>query len=276
MVTKQPDTVHDDVASDSDDMDYGSESGINDDAVEANSVGADSASMDEDADEDADDELAQPGPLKPRKTSESSDGTKSSKKKKRGIIYISTIPKFMTVTILREMLGQYAKINRVFLQPGKQAGNDVRAEWGNNSIRCGNSINSILSVILSDDDAKKDKKKKKKNNHRMSRHFTEGWVEFESKRAAKQLALKLNNAPIATRKSSKFYDILWSIKYLPRFKWVHLSERLTYEKAVYRHKLQTEIAQARKEATFFEDNLDKSERNRKLQKKANKAKKVAV
>lgn len=103
----------------------------------------------------------------------------------------------------------------------------------------------------------------------MTRHFTEGWIEFESKRTAKQLAVRLNNSPIATRKSSKFYDILWSIKYLPHFKWVHLSERLTYEKAVYRQKLQTEISQARKEAAFFQENLDKSERQQKS-KKANK------
>lgn len=110
----------------------------------------------------------------------------------------------------------------------------------------------------------------------MARHFTEGWVEFESKRAAKQLVAKLNNSPIATRKSSKFYDILWSMKYLPRFKWTHLSERLTYEKAVHRQKLQTEIGQARKEAAFFQDNLDKSDKFKRLNKKANKAKKDAV
>lgn len=44
------------------------------------------------------------------------------KKKKRGIIYISSIPKYMNVTILREMLSQYAKICRIFLQPGKLSG----------------------------------------------------------------------------------------------------------------------------------------------------------
>lgn len=43
----------------------------------------------------------------------------SEKKKKRGIIYISSIPKFMNVTILRELLSQYAKLGRIFLQPGK-------------------------------------------------------------------------------------------------------------------------------------------------------------
>lgn len=61
------------------------------------------------------------------------------------------------------------------------------------------------------------------------------------------------------------------MKYLPRFKWVHLSERLTYEKAVHRQKLQTEISQARKEAAFFQDNLDKSDKFKKLKKKQKKA-----
>lgn len=54
-------------------------------------------------------------------------GEKPPKKKKRGIIYISSIPKHMNVMILREMLSQYAKIDRVFLQPGKVPGESYRA-----------------------------------------------------------------------------------------------------------------------------------------------------
>lgn len=50
------------------------------------------------------------------------DEVKQPKKRKRGIIYISSIPKHMNVMILREMLGQYAKIGRIFLQPGKLPG----------------------------------------------------------------------------------------------------------------------------------------------------------
>lgn len=112
---------------------------------------------------------------------------------------------------------------------------------------------------------------RKKKKRRLARHFTEGWVEFESKRAAKRVAQMLNNTPIATRKSSKFYDISWVMKYLPRFKWVHLSERLTYERAVHRQKLQTEISQARKETAFFQENLDKSDKFKKFKKKQKKA-----
>lgn len=110
-------------------------------------------------------------------------------------------------------------------------------------------------------------KLKKKSKRFQPRHFSEGWVEFLSKRAAKAVALRLNGQPIALRKSSKFADILWSIKYLPRFKWVHLSERLTYEKAVHKQKLQAEVSQARREAQFFQENLDRSDMNKRLQKK---------
>ncbi|XP_031627023.1 pre-rRNA-processing protein esf2-like [Contarinia nasturtii] len=169
---------------------------------------------------------------------EAGPSDKPEKKKKRGIIYISSIPKYMNVTILREMLGEYAKIGRVFLQPGKLS-------------------------------AEEENRKKKKR--RVARHFTEGWVEFESKRAAKRVVQMLNNAPIASRKSSKFYDKFWVMKYLPRFKWVHLSERLTYEKAVHRQKLQSEISQARKETAFFQENLDKSAKFKKLKKKQKKS-----
>ncbi|KAJ6637553.1 Pre-rRNA-processing protein esf2 [Pseudolycoriella hygida] len=151
------------------------------------------------------------------------------KMKKKGIVYVSSIPKFMTVSILREILGRYASIGRVYLQAAAITEN-----------------------------AKKRK---------VRRHFTEGWVEFESKREAKQVTALLNNNPIATRKSSKFFGILWCLKYLPRFKWTHLSERLTYEKAVYKQRLKTEVAQARKEATFFQENLDKSEKIKKKKKK---------
>lgn len=124
--------------------------------------------------------------------------------------------------------------------------------------------NLIFCIFLTFPDEEINRKKKKK---RLARHFTEGWIEFESKKAAKRVAAMLNNKPIATRKSSKFYDIAWVMKYLPRFKWVHLSERLTYENAVHRQKLQSEISQARKETTFFKDNLERSENLRKTKKK---------
>ncbi|XP_063706324.1 activator of basal transcription 1-like, partial [Culicoides brevitarsis] len=159
---------------------------------------------------------------------------KKEKKRKPGIIYISSIPKYMNVTLLREHLEPFGDLGRVFLQP------DKKFQY---------------------------RKKKANSTKNLAIHFTEGWVEFLSKRRAKFAAENLNNKPISTKKNSRFCDILWSMKYLPRFKWVHLSERLTYEKQMYKQKLQAEISQARKEANFFQANLDKSEHVKKVNKK---------
>lgn len=49
----------------------------------------------------------------------SSSGSVAVKKRKKGIIYISNIPKHMNVTRLKEILGEFGKIGRVYLQPEK-------------------------------------------------------------------------------------------------------------------------------------------------------------
>lgn len=113
---------------------------------------------------------------------------------------------------------------------------------------------------------------KKANKKKKNVNFTEGWVEFEKKKVAKWIAQHINNTPVTTKKGSKFCDILWSLKYLPGFKWIHLSERLTYERAVHHQKLQIATSKARKEATFFQTNLDKSENLKKNKKRVALAK----
>lgn len=42
---------------------------------------------------------------------------KQKKKGKKGIIYISTIPKHMNVAICREMMERFGDVGRIFLQP---------------------------------------------------------------------------------------------------------------------------------------------------------------
>ncbi|XP_047364510.1 activator of basal transcription 1-like [Vespa velutina] len=144
------------------------------------------------------------------------------KKKKSGIIYLSTIPKYMNITKVREIFSTYGKVGRVYLQLAEN-----------------------MEVV-----------KKRKP----VKHFTEGWVEFESKKVAKYVAAVLNNKQISMRKKSKFFDVIWNIKYLPRFKWIHLSERLAYERAVHKQRLHTEIAQAKRETNYISYNIDRSKR----------------
>ncbi|CAL7942803.1 unnamed protein product [Xylocopa violacea] len=160
------------------------------------------------------------------------DGTSETKKRKRGIVYLSSIPKYMNIAKIRELLSVYGKTGRIYLQ------------------------------LANNGQEQNDKAKKRKKI--CVKSFTEGWVEFESKRVAKYVASTLNNTQISTRKKSKFYDVIWNIKYLPRFKWIHLSERLAYERAVRKQKLKTEIAQAKRETDYYSQNIDKS---RKLQRK---------
>lgn len=98
---------------------------------------------------------------------------------------------------------------------------------------------------------------------RVPNQFTEGWVEFEKKKVAKLVAAKMNNTKIGTRKRSRYYDMIWNIKYIPRFKWIHLSERLAYERAAYKQRLRAEISQAKKEANYLQTNVERSKKMKK-------------
>ncbi|XP_041975228.1 pre-rRNA-processing protein esf2-like [Aricia agestis] len=146
------------------------------------------------------------------------------KKKKRGIIYLSTIPPYMNVAKIREIFSQFGDIGRIYLQSSSKPG---------------------------------EKRK------RVPNQFTEGWVEFQKKKIAKAVAANLNNTKIGTRKKSRYYDMLWNIKYIPRFKWIHLSERLAYEKAAMKQRLRAEISQAKKEASYLQANVEKSKKIKK-------------
>lgn len=156
--------------------------------------------------------------------------TKPAKSKKKlkeaGIIYLSRIPAYMSVKVIREMLGQYGEIGRLFLQPNEKASS------------------------------------KKKN-----RIFTEGWIEFTDKKVAKMIAASLNNKQVGGKRRSPWYEEMWNIKYLHRFKWEHLNERLAYERAVHSQRMRTEISQVKKETNFYIQNVERTERLKQMEKR---------
>ncbi|XP_029974672.1 activator of basal transcription 1 [Salarias fasciatus] len=149
-----------------------------------------------------------------------------------GILYLGHIPPRLRPKHLRNMLSVYGEIGRVFLQPEDQ---QVR------------------------------NRKKKAGLRRCD--FTEGWVEFRDKRVAKRVAASLHNTPMGTRKRQRFTSDLWNLKYLHRFQWTHLSERLAYEQTVLQQRLRTEVSQAKKETNFYLNNVEKSARLDKTRKK---------
>ena len=79
------------------------------------------------------------------------------------------------------------------------------------------------SVWLVDPALRKQRKQKGGNT---GKNFTEGWVEFEDKAVAKQVATMLNGNPIGGKRRSAYHYDLWSLKYLPKFKWDHLTEEI--------------------------------------------------
>ena len=48
-------------------------------------------------------------------------------------------------------------------------------------------------------------------------------MEFEDKAVAKHVAAALNGQQIGGRRRSAYHFDLWAMKYLPKFKWDHLT-----------------------------------------------------
>ena len=77
------------------------------------------------------------------------------------------------------------------------------------------------------------------------------------------VAVHLNNTKVGGKRKSRWYETLWNIKYLPRFKWTHLNERLAYERAVHQQRMRTEIAQVKRETNFVIESVDQSKKLKK-------------
>merc|ERR1719278_1151620 len=87
-----------------------------------------------------------------------------------------------------------------------------------------------------------------------------------SKKVAKSVADSLNSIPVGGKRRSKAYEELWNIKYLPSFKWIHLSERLAYEAAVKQQRLRTESSQVKREAEHFKNSVERKRKKSKKEK----------
>ena len=105
---------------------------------------------------------------------------------------------------------------------------------------------------------------------RKNRIFTEGWVEFTSKRVAREIAATLNNTQVGGKRRSPWYSDIWNIKYLPRFTWGLLNERLAYERAIHKSRLRTEVAIVKRETEHFARSVKQAKREKKLKSKNSK------
>ena len=83
------------------------------------------------------------------------------------------------------------------------------------------------------------------------KRYIEGWVEFANKKVAKQCGEELNNTPISNRKRDKNYGEIWNVRYLRKFMWSHLTEKVAYERRVREQKLRVEMMQAKRENSAY-------------------------
>ncbi|PSC70758.1 Pre-rRNA-processing esf2 [Micractinium conductrix] len=143
---------------------------------------------------------------------------------RRGVVYISRIPPHLKPQKLRQMLEQYAEIGRVYLAPEDPLLRKKRTKQGGNS----------------------------------GKNFTEGWMEFEDKAKAKEVVAMLNGQQMGGKRRSAYYYDLWCLKYLPKFKWDHLTEEINYQKAVREQRLAAEISAAKRERDFYLSRVDKA------------------
>ncbi|KAG9103889.1 RNA-binding ATPase activator esf2 [Ceratobasidium sp. 370] len=139
-----------------------------------------------------------------------------------GIIYISRIPPGMRPAKVKHLMSGYGKVGRVYLQQ-----EDPKRAY-----------------------------LRKKHTATKKVHYTEGWVEFESKHVARSVAEMLNAQPIGGKKGTRWRDDIWTMKYLPKFKWNMLTEQVAQEAAAHTARLRVELSQSRAEQRDYLRNVE--------------------
>ncbi|OCB86233.1 hypothetical protein A7U60_g6824 [Sanghuangporus baumii] len=155
-------------------------------------------------------------------------------RERAGVIYISRIPPGMRPTKVRHLMSQYGEIGRVYLQQEDLKRAYLRKKY------------TLTKKPHFTEDPKRAYLRKKYTLTKKP-HFTEGWVEFADKRVGRSVAEMLNARPIGGKKGTRWRDDVWTMKYLPRFKWNMLTEQIANEAAVKTARLRVELEQSRRE-----------------------------
>lgn len=164
----------------------------------------------------------------------------SKKKNKTGVIYLSSLPPYLKPSALKSLLlaRGFGPITKVFLTP---------------------AVHSSSSSV-------------KKSNRRKT--YTDGWVEFASKRVAKVCAETLNANLVGGKKGSWYHDDVWNMKYLRGFKWADLMEQVQRERSEREARRRIEDARARKEEKAFLAGVEKGKVVEGIRKKKEEKKKA--
>lgn len=191
---------------------------VDDDASAANDAdNVKSVEEEHPTDVDVNDDKPTEKKKKVRKLKLSTTEDFNAKLQKRGIVYLSRVPPRMTPSKVKTLLSDFGTITRVYLV----------------------------------EEDKTVRKKRRKAGGSGGKRYTEGWVEFESKKRAKEAGDALNMSRITNHKGSVHYDDFWNIKFLKGFKWSHLTEKVAYERRVREQKLRVEMMEVRRENASY-------------------------
>lgn len=124
----------------------------------------------------------------------------------------------------------------------------------------------VLRIYLTPEDPAITRKRKKYKKNRRPKHV-DGWVEFASKKVAKRVARALNATPIGGKKRDRYAEDIWNMKYLSKFKWHHLTDKIAYQRTVRDQRVRNDMMEAKRETKFF---IEKSNLSKKIARKRKK------
>ena len=119
--------------------------------------------------------------------------------------------------------------------------------------------------LTPDSRAVTNKDSKKKESKR--RLYKDGWIEFKDKRVARMVAENFNGMQVGGKKGNYNYYDTWNIRYLPKFKWDNLTERIEYDRRVRAADFSQKLSQARKEHDFIVGNIEKAKTTKEILKR---------
>jgi hypothetical protein len=141
----------------------------------------------------------------------------------KGVIYLPKIPPYMKASYIREYFKRYKPL-RIYLTP-------------------------------EDDHIQKNRTRKGGNR---KRKYMDGWIEFCDKRVARYVAGNFNGTQVGGKKQHFYYSDIWNLRYLAKFKWRNLTEKLEYDRKVREKRLNHLLRKSKKNVDSYVGSSEKS------------------
>ena len=156
-------------------------------------------------------------------TKASTKPSKPAKTLKPGVVYLSSLPPYLKPSALRNLLIQrsFSPIMRLFLAPTSKAKNHHSS---------------------------------KKSSRQL---YSEGWIEFASKKTAKRCAETLNATTVGGRKGGFYHDDVWNMKYLRGVGWDDLMAQVREERREEEVRRMEERGQIARETKDFIEGVER-------------------